>query len=173
MKKKNCIHIIILFFISCTAQNKEVAFKESYKEAINNAVIDFLKISSLVKKDTIFYVSYKELTPQVIGVSIIGTKDKFYIDGDKPVNRLPTNYIEYKNKLFYWYNNNTEFNKESIINKLKEYKVIEYDAEIFERSIDDNKQGVNYYFCRNDLSVYKKEKTNLPISNIPPKLSCE
>lgn len=171
MKIRFLIYLIpFLFSYSCLAQKNGFSSTGDYKTAINNAIIDFMKMSSLQKKDNVFNISFKELNSGIIAVGIIGSHNKFYIDGNKPLTRMPTNYIEVNNKLFYWYDANEKDN--NIIDKLKEYNLIEYDSEIFEYVVDDKKEGVNYYFCKNNLKNYKKQKTNLPLKN-ETKFSCK
>jgi len=171
-KSKYLFLIIILLSLSCTGQKKDFLFKGDYTVAINNAVKDFYKTSSLIKKDTVFSVSQRILSPDIMEVSIIGNPNKFYIDGDKPLNRIPTSYIEYNNKLFYWYDDNQSNSKSDIVNKLQQYRLIEYNADIIAYSRDDKKKGMNYYFCIKDLSKYKKIKTSSS-KYIIPNMSCK
>ncbi|WP_123902715.1 hypothetical protein [Chryseobacterium elymi] len=172
MKRKIYLYLLVLFLpLSCNGQTKGLISKGDYLVAIDNAVSDFSKTSSLLKKDTFFSVSYKVKT-NIIEVNIIGNSNKFYIDNDKPLNRLPTNYIESNGKIFYWFDDNQNNSNPNIINKLKEYKLIEYNAETIEYSRDDKKKGVSYYFCKNDLTNYKKVKSNIS-QDITLKVSCK
>lgn len=176
MKTKIYLYLVILSFLplACIGQTKGLVSKGDYTDAINNAVTDFYKTSQLIKKDTFFSVSYKTLNADIIEVNIIGNPNKFYIDGDKPLNRLPTSYIENNGKIFYWYDNNQNSSNvnPNIIDKLAEYKLIEYNAETIEYSRDDNKKGISYYFCKNNLIKYKKVKSNTSQDTIP-KISCK
>lgn len=174
MKNKIYLYLVILSFlpIACIGQTKATLSKGNYTEAIYNAVNDFYKTSKLVKRDTIFSVSYKTVNNNIIEVNIIANSNKFYIDGDKPLNRLPTNYIENNGKIFYWYDQDQDNSNSNLINKLKEYKLVEYDSDIIEYSRDDKKEGMTYYFCAKNLTNYKKLKSNI-LKNKIPKLSCE
>lgn len=174
MKKNKYLFLIIIMLlsISCTGQNKDFVSKGDYTVAINNAVKDFYKTSSLIKKDTAFSVSHRILNPDIMEVSIIGNSNKFYIDGDKPLNRLPTNYIEDNGKIFYWYDESRNKSNSDIINKLQQYKLIKYNADVLAYSRDDKKKGISYYFCMKDLTNYKKVKSN-SLKNQIPKLSCK
>ncbi|WP_265430067.1 hypothetical protein [Chryseobacterium sp. YIM B08800] len=164
--------IILLFSLFCTGQQNKSISKDIYTSAIKNAVDDFREKSSLLKNDNIFSVSYKILNSNFIQINIIGNSNKFYIDGDKPINRLPTNYLEFNNKIFYWYDDNEIKLNTSIISKLQEYGLIEYNADIIEYSRDDKKKSISYYFCTKDLTNYKKVKSNSLKIKIP-KLSCK
>lgn len=174
MKKKIYLYLVTLSFLplACIGQSKGLISKGDYTKAINNAVIDFSKTSQLVKKDTFFSVSYKNLNTDIIEVSIIGNPNKFYIDGDKPLNRLPTNYIEDNGKIFYWYDDNQKKSDSDIVNKLQQYKLIEYNADVLAYSRDDKKKGMSYYFCIKDLTNYKKVKSN-SLKNQIPQLPCK
>lgn len=164
---------ILFVSFSCAAQQRNFGPKGDCTTAINNAVNDFYKTSSLFKKDISFSVSYRIVNSDIVEVDILGNSNKFYIDGDKPLNRLPTNFIEYNNKIFYWYDINNKGNSNAkVINKLQQYKLIEYNTDIIEHNIDDKKKGVSYYFCIKDLSRYKKIKSSSSKNKIP-KLSCK
>jgi len=169
-KNKYLFLIIILLSLSCTGQKKDFVSTGDYTVAISNAVKDFYKTSSLIKKDTVFSISHRILSSDIMEVSIIGNPNKFYIDGDKPLNRIPTNYIEYNGKIFYWYDDNQNNLKSDIINKLQQYRLIEYNADIIAYSRDDKKKGMNYYFCIKDLSKYKKTSSS---KDIIPNISCK
>lgn len=168
---------IFLFFIilqvsfSCTAQNVASVSNDN-NTAIKIAVDDFYKTSSLLKDDKVFSVSYKKIDSSIIQVNIIGNPNKFFIENDKPLNRLPTKYIEYSGKIFYWSDDGQNKLDSSIINKLQQYGLIEYNTDIIEYNIDDKKKGVSYFFCTKDLTKYKKIKSNLSI-NRPPKINCK
>lgn len=172
---KNYISLIIfLFSIYCTGQEKVFISNDIYNTAIKKAIEDFYKRkSSLLKKDNSFSVSTKVLDTDIFEVNIIGNSNKFYIDDDKALNRLPTNYIEYDSKIFYWYNDENEnTSNQEIVSKLQQYKLIEYNAEIIKYSRDDKKKSISYYFCTKDLTNYKKVKSNSLKIKIP-KLSCK
>lgn len=172
-KKLYLVVVLLLLPLSCIAQKKAVVNNKSdYLTAINNAIIDFCKTSSLIKDNNTFYVTYKDLNDKIIRVSIIGNVNKFYIAANTPVNRLPHNYSECTKKLFYWYDDNISHNSEDVIRKLKEYRLIEYNPDIIEASIDDKKKGISYYFCKNNLTTYKKVKSNFSQNSVP-ELSCK
>jgi hypothetical protein len=167
-----CLLTLQLSF-SCTAQqDNTVLVSNDYDIAVKTAVNDFYKNSSLLKDDKIFSVSYKNIDTNIIQVNIIGNPNKFYIENDKPLNRLPTKYIEYSGKIFYWSDDGQDKLDSSIINKLQQYGLIEYNTDIIEYNIDDKKKGVSYFFCTKDLTKYKKIKSNLSI-NRPPKINCK
>lgn len=158
------ILIFSMFFIvqSCTVWEKELTKTGNYETAIKNAIIDF-NHSSLSTKNRTFIVGYKEYTSGIIGVSILGDDNKIYIVSGSPVGRMKDQYIEYNGKLFYWYDEQKGRNP-SIEKKLSEYNVIEKVDSLTEDmgyTIDDAKKGVNYYFCKNNLSVYEKEITSI------------
>lgn len=164
--------IILQVSLSCTAQDNMVSDSNDYSSAIKTAINDFYKTSSLLKDDNVFSVSYKNVDTNIIQVNVIGNANKFYIENDKPLNKLPTKYIEYNGKMFYWSDNDQNKLDSSIINKLRQYGLIEYNTDIIEYNIDDNKKGVSYFFCTKDLTKYKKIKSNLSI-NKPPKINCK
>lgn len=163
--------IVLVFSLFYKGQQNKSIPKDINTEAIKSAVNDFYRKSSLLKNDNIFSVSSKTLNADIIEINIIGNSNKFYINDDKPLNRIPTNYIEHDNKIFYWYDDNEEKLNPSIINKLQEYGLIEYNADIIEFGRDDKKKGISYYFCMKNLKKCKKVKfTHLKKT---PKLFCQ
>ncbi|AZB08597.1 hypothetical protein EG344_06950 [Chryseobacterium sp. G0162] len=173
MKMKIFLCLIILqLSLSCTAQNNTVPVSDSYNTTVKKAIDDFYKTSSLLKYDKIFSVSYKNIDQNIIQVNIIGNPNKFYIENDKPLNRLPTKYVEYNGKIFYWSDNSQDKLDSSVINKLGQYGLIEYNTDVIEYNIDDKKKGVSYFFCMKDLTRYKKITSNISITQ-PPKINCK
>lgn len=129
---------------------------------IKNAVIDFCNTSSLANKDKTFYINYKEYGSGITGVSILGDINKIYVLNGVPQSSVPEQYFEYNNKLFYWYDDKKTKNP-AIIKKLSEYKVIDNVTSINEDMgyiRDEEKKGINYFFCKDNLLIYKKEKTS-------------
>lgn len=158
------ILIFSIFFIvqSCTLWKKELTKTGNYETAIKNAIIDFNK-SSLSTRNKTFLVGYKEYNSGIIGVSILGDDNKIYVINGSTMGRMKDQYIEYNSKLFYWYDKQKGKNS-NIEKKLSEYGVIEKVDSLtddMDYIRDDGKKGVNYYFCKNNLSVYKKEITSI------------
>lgn len=161
MKKYLLIFSLILLGQSCSGWKKEMTQKGNIENAIKNAILDFCHTSNLAKKDKTFYIYFKDYETKAIGVSITGNINKIYVLHGSPQSRVPDQYIEYDNKLFYWYDNKTGKSLD-IVKKLSEYKVIDsikVSTEDMGNIRDDAKKGANYYFCRDNLLVYKKEET--------------
>lgn len=144
----------------------------NYDIAVKTAITDFYKNSLLVKDDKVFSVSYKKLDTNIIQVNIFGNPNKFYIENDEPLNKLPTKYIEYGGNLFYWNDDNYYKSDTFIINKLQQYGLIEYNTDIIQYKIDDDKKGVSYFFCKENLTKYKKIKSSLSTTKLP-KINCK
>ncbi len=155
----------ILFIQSCSSWKNYLNKDGNYEIAIKNAIIDFCATSSLANKDRTFYINYREYDSGIIGVSILGDINKIYLLHDIPQSRVPEQYFEYDKKLFYWYDDK-KIKNPNIIKKLSEYKVINNVTSITEDMgfiRDEDKDGVNYFFCRENLLIYKKEKTSIAL----------
>lgn len=156
--------VFISFTVSaCTSWKNELIQKGNYETAIKNSIFDFYHTSSLVKKNTNFIVSYKIYESGIIGVSITGNDNKIYIINGSPKGKIKDQYLEYNGKLFCWYDDQKGQNP-NIINKLSKYKVIDSVKALTEDMLyvrDDAKKGANYYFCKDNLSIYKKEETSM------------
>ncbi|MCY0979412.1 hypothetical protein PGH12_04660 [Chryseobacterium wangxinyae] len=161
---RNYIYIIVLAFTAqnCSTWKKELIKTGNYEKAINNAIIDFCHTSSLAKKNDAFSIYYKEYNSGIIGVSILGDDNKIYIVNGSPTGGIEDQYTEFGKKLFYWYDDK-KGRDPKIIEKLSEYKVID-SVKVLTEDMgyirDDAKKAVNYYFCKDNLSVYKKEMTS-------------
>ena len=169
--------IALLLLASCRiAWKKSLVHSGSMEDAIQNAIYDFLNTSSLSKRDSVFFIDFKEYDNDILGVCIIGTNEKAVVVRDRNMiitKALPTRYIEQSGKLFYWYDSTrTVTNK--IISVLKKYNGI--DTAILNSynpvHNDNPKKGANYYFCKNNLLVYKKVETKYYLSKHPPQLNC-
>jgi hypothetical protein len=161
------LFFIVLTFQSCSSWKKGISNNGNYETAIQNAIIDFSH-SSLMRKNSVFHVSYYEYASGIIGVSILGDDNKIYmINGSNIFGvRMGDQYTEYKGKLFYWYDEKKGKNP-NIEETLSKYGVIEKRDSLTEDmgSIrDDAQKALNYYFCKNNLSIYKKEMTSIAMS---------
>lgn len=163
-KMKYFLSSIILIFIlqSCLSWKKELVQNGNYEAAIKNAIIDFSH-SSYATKNRTYIIGFREYKTNIIGVSILEDDNKIYIVNGSPLGRLKDQYIEYNGKLFYWYDEK-KGKDSNIKKKLLEYNVIKRVDSLTENMgyiRDDAKKAINYYFCKNNLSIYKKEKTSV------------
>jgi len=187
------ILLICAFLFSCNTW-KESLVKEGDKgDAIHNAILDFSHSKKLFNQDSVFYlqiedplysqklVSESEYAHQwvpdkpyndIIGISIIGDEENTYIEKDFENEnvRIPTRFAVVKGKLFLWWDDNSPLNQE-VIEVLHQFHLVESEEEAM-FTTDHNKKGANYYFCRNDLSRYKKEISTTAMGYNIPKLKC-
>ena len=92
--------------------------------------------------------------------------------------KMPTRYIEKDNKLFYWRDDNYPLTKKAILVFEKYNLLVNNDLdgamEVYDFKTNDSQKGVDYYFCKNDLTQYKKVTTNKAIEYYDaPKLKCK
>ncbi|RFM33049.1 hypothetical protein [Chitinophaga silvisoli] len=173
MSAKSILIALSLFLLqSCTATKPGIARTGNYETAIKNAVIDFHTTSMATHENT-FTISFRELDGDIIGVIIRGTVNKVHIYSDGMKTRIPDKYIEYKGKLFYWFDDNSS--DPDIVPKLNEYHLIDSVENISQAKLvhDDGKMAMNYYFCKQNLFYYKKVITNkLLRPAMPRNFSC-
>jgi len=91
--------------------------------------------------------------------------------------KLPSRHIEKGGKLFYWWDDDYPLTEEMLA-ILWKYDLLFDDTErlvvIPQFSIDDRLKGAHYYFCKNDLSKFKRVITNIAHGYYkPPKLKCK
>lgn len=171
--------MIFLFSLcACATLKKEIITKGNANEAINNAVSDFIHTErSIQKKDNAFWV-YADTVKNNIVVTIIGDSNKVLLikeDGNYSYRDFPTILIESDEKIFLGYEKEGE-TTDTIINTLYRYNFVDtmiVNTYIPDRMIDESKKGVIYFFCKNDLSVYKKIHTNtIAKHHKHPQLKC-
>jgi hypothetical protein len=116
--------------------------------------------------------------PNIIAVNIFGVQTKYFLDTTanlKHQKGIPSRFIEQNGKLFIWYDERFHLT-DSTINILEKYNRIRrggpYDW--ISTGGDDSKKGADYYFCRRNLTVYKKKITNRAIGYYePPTVNCK
>ena len=197
---RNIFLIIISCLLSGCKSSIVIPQKETYQteDFINVAISDFVSKCSLFKKDSVFKISVEdtlvELSFQseqsrwvldtvyqnVLVVEILGlmdTKEWYFSDaviGSK--GKLPSRYVIVKGKLFFWQDDNYPLTEE-ILSVFKRYNIL---TEMMERGalpdnpINDAAKAADYYFCRNDVSNYKRVVTHVATGYYePPKLKCK
>lgn len=167
MKISKTIFLSMCFFLlgSCAVnkwQNTLIQ-KGNMNDAVNNAITDFVHTSKWSKKDSIFTVTITDINEENVNVTIAIADDDVYPNSKNKVgtydHTFPTRYIVKNGKLFYW-NDTTQFITQDIISILEKYNHIDYRwselPEIIGGVHNDGAEGVVYYFCKNDLTNYKK-----------------
>ena len=195
------IILLLLWFllVNFYSQKKYIPQSTNFVEfAIYEAITDFADNCRLFKQDSIFYITtldtLKHYTLQrnqgtlewicdsiyanLFVINIIPSINKLFYFPDAVVGskgKLPSRYVIVKGKLFYWYDNDYPLTEEMLF-VLKGYDALTdmiYDGMLPEYSIDDAQKGAHYYFCRNNLSKYKRVVTNIATGYYrPPKLNC-
>lgn len=169
-------------------------------EAIQNAILDFSITSKIYNKNSIFYVSFLDTVHRMIltkisngqykwikgkaydgifGISICPREDQFLVNDSIKAGargKLPSRIIEKNNKLFYWWDNEYPLT-DSALKVFAKYNLLQDDKggkiKFLDFKTDDAQKGVHYYFCKNDLTKYKKVVTNKGIGYYDaPSLDC-
>ena len=197
---RNIFLIIISCLLSGCKSSIVILQKETYQteDFINVAISDFVSKCSLFKKDSVFKVSVEDtlvklsfqseqsrwvldtVYQNVLVVEILGlmdTKEWYFSDaviGSK--GKLPSRYVIVKGKLFFWEDDDYPLTEE-ILSVFKRYNIL---TEMMERGalpdnpINDAAKAADYYFCRNDVSNYKRVVTHVATGYYePPKLKCK
>jgi hypothetical protein len=75
-------------------------------------------------------------------------------------------------KIFYWHDDNVTLTKKTV-DILSEFGLIDYSIENLNYSNDDSQKAMHYYFCKDDLSRYKRVIANKALGYYaPPNLNC-
>jgi len=199
MKKYKILFFLIITLLlnNCSTWKGSIVSSGSINEAVNNAITDFLT-TKLSKKGTIFGVlisdyvgvKYNQENNTVIYIpkndyifiiSVGKSDNKIYPREENKIgtydNVFPTMYTIRDEKLFYWSDSTQVISKE-IISVLEKYNHIDFEwhkeYDLPPLIINDGGEGIVYYFCKNDLSNYKKKRADtLRRHYRTPKLKCK
>lgn len=165
--------ICSMLLISCSIHKKE-PFKD--KTSFREIAIDEFVKTNLFKKDKVYSIDSLFLEDSgMVYIGIIESGIKIFAFEDE-TEKIPQS-IEVKNALFMWKWKDNNFDVQKSISLLKKYNMLYDDTDenyfSFEPDIDDSVKSLKLFFCRDNKSIYKKIKTNMPIQyyNIP-KLKC-
>jgi hypothetical protein len=190
---------ILVLFESCISLKKRLIKAGGQDEAIKNAILDFSNTCRLYKKDSVFSISFYDTVHRmvlerddngnyswikgktykgIIAITILRSYDKFFVTVDPQIGiigKLPSRFIEKDGKLFYWWDDNYPITEETVevFRKHKLLCVDEEDKIRYLEFTDYSNKGVDYYFCRNNLTKYKRVITNRAIGSYDlPNLDC-
>jgi hypothetical protein len=193
-------YVFLLFGIA--PHNEGKIQNEDYKQVRLIAIQDFSK-TKLFKVDSVFYVSlydtlhrvalkkigkgnYKSVIgqayPKIIAVETGSTPFKFFLDTtikmDVQNKKIPSRFFEKDGRVFLWSDKYYPLT-DSAVKVLDKFHLIvrkrKNDLDkLWDFETDDSKQGTDYYFCRSNLSVYKRVITNVAIGYYnPPHITCK
>lgn len=173
--------VLLLVAVGCTTLKKGLVQQGDINEAIENAILDFSRTTSIYKKGRVFSISVYENNDKNqfivrVGTSstkLLLTKSTLGSRGEK----FPSRFVKRDDKLFYWWDKNFAVSKETIA-MFKKYDLLQDDEggviTIPDFVINDKSKAAHYYFCKTDLSIYKKVITDKGIGYYkPPSLSCK
>jgi len=189
---------ILILLGSCATWKGTLVSRGNFNDAVNNAITDFLHTTKLSKKDTMFCVYFPEYenviynrennevvylpkNEDIFIISVGGADNKIYPREENKVGTydeiFPTRYTIRDGKLFYW-SDTTQVITQEIISVLEKYNHIDFDwrkeYDFPPLVINDGAEGIVYYFCKNDLTNYKKKKAdNIRRHYRTPKLKCK
>jgi len=193
-------HILLFMslIISCKTFKGELLDRNDVNDAILIAINDFTHSNRLYKKNRVFKINHLdtihkmkldgqswipgEVYEGIKAVSIFPRpiENKLLITSQAIVGsygKLPSKFIEIDDKLFFWWDDNSPLTKEAL-DIFSKYNLLQDDEggviQLPDFIIDESQKGVDYYFCRNNLSKYKKVITNIAIGFYDiPKLNCD
>lgn len=177
-----------------------IAKSSLHDAAIQTALYDF--ICSERSKDSVFSISIydppvvlrwsdergrwvlKKQLDELIMVRILPSDFVFLLVDTTKVkdirSHIPNRFVTIDDKFFYWEDNNypvikeviDAFEKRGLLYRLSDpSKYLEYWDIAFK--ISDDAVGVDYFFCKNNLSIYKKMRFNKRKSSRAPKIRCK
>ena len=193
-----CLLTFLISLESCASWKGTLTSSGNSNDAVNNAITDFLHTTKLSKTDTIFSVSFSEYeniiydhesnkvifipkNEDIIIISISGAGEKIYPSEKNKIGTydeiFPTQYTIRDEKLFYW-SDTTQVITQEIISVLERYNNIDFEwkkeYDLPPLGINDGGEAIVYYFCKHDLTNYKKMRAdNMRRQYRTPKLKCK
>lgn len=157
--------LTVLTFLSCNTSKKISSSKRGINDAVQSAIVDFLHAKkSIAKKDSVFSVYIEDINEDILGIGISAERDKVSLftknEVDYDYRFFPTRFYEHQDKLFYWKDPTVNVSNE-IIKKL--YEMNRVDTTIYQklfphRTINERQIVAHYYFCKKDLTRYRKKR---------------
>ena len=180
MKSPILLVTLFVFIVGCASWKSTLVSKGGQSEAINNAINDFFYTGEAEKGDSVFYLYTKTINDEILGISIRSTYDKVLISTEDKIiyssKGLPTGYIERSNMLFYWHDSEKDVT-DDLIYTYKKYNLLDtmiVNVYMPVMTVSDDKRGVDYYFCKNNLLKYRKVRTYKALGYYnPPNLYCD
>lgn len=182
MKVKLTFTIIFssIILLGCGSTQK---IKMSSNPMINEIIKDYYKSNKPYMKDySVFRFERKEMKNQELEVYTVIPQNnneiayKIYLE-DSINSNLPTNYLEFKDRLFLWRDNNQEvsdnvmryiYNRKLVDSSYVKYQmglIPEEDIISHRITISESKYGVTYVMCNSEpLKIKKRIKSNKYIS---------
>lgn len=164
--------------VGCSSLKAQFNQTGDRNEAIQNAVLDFSS-TKLFIIDTVFSIKTGDINENTLIVRIGKNNTKLLLTDSTKVGskgKLPSRYIEKDGKLFFWWDDEYPLTEETL-SILQKYNLLQDDEggiiKFPDFVINDAQKAAHYYFCKNNLTRYKKVITNKGIGNYTtPNLKC-
>ena len=173
--------VVFVLFVNCRSQKELMTEATDQDDAIQIAISDFSKMRRLYKKDSVFSVGMSVLTGKhkLLVVRVGKNNHKLLVTAETKIGvkgKLPSRFIEKENKLFFWFDDDYPLTAEAMA-VFQRYNLLQDDENglvTFPDSVlDDAEKAAHYYFCKDNLAMYKRVVTNIGVGYYdPPKLEC-
>jgi hypothetical protein len=160
---------IVLFLIGCKAIKKvSVSTEKEQTDVIQIAITSFYTTCSLFRKDSVFQISTRESSndKNILIVSIGRNNTKMLLSSDVKIGskgKIASKYLEREGKLFYWWDDNYPLTNEAFA-IFGKYNLLQDDEggmiKFPDNFLDEKQKYAFYYFCKNNLAIYKRVITN-------------
>ncbi|RNC85964.1 MAG: hypothetical protein ED557_04135 [Balneola sp.] len=176
---------LLVFGCTCTTTKPfeaELIRDGGKEEAIANAILDFSNTAKKYNDYEIFSINIKYLN-NYDGLMLVLIRENYTyllktresVPGNTK-SRLPTRFIDKDDKLFFWWDDDYPLTAEALA-VYEKYDILQDDEngmitlpdKDYEVKFSDTE--VRYFFCKNDLTKYKKVVTDEGFIN-RPKLNC-
>ena len=181
-------HILFAVFLAiayCSCSTPKIVMQqvEIPKDAIQIAIEDFSTKCRLYKEDSIFGATIWNLPKEgrfkdFVVVSIMRYNEKVILGPEATIGSMgkaESRIYERDGKLFLWRDDNCPLTRETMEifrkHNLIETNTIKMKYPDYPR--DDSQKGADYFFCKDNLAVYKRINTNKGMGYYePPVLKC-
>lgn len=175
--------VIAMIFEGCTSvKNTFAKSGNDQDDAIQIAILDFSKTPKLLKNDAVFSVELVGLSTNnnIMVVRIGKNNRKLLLTKDTKIGskgKLPSRYVEKEGRLFFWWDDGYPLTEQAL-GIYKKYNLLQDDENgrvtIPDFIIDDAQKAAHYYFCKNEVSSFKRVITNKGVGYYtPPDIKCK
>jgi len=170
-------------YCSCSTSKTAMQQGEKPKNVIQIAIEDFSTRCRLAKEDSIFGVTLWNLPKDgrfkdFVVVSIMRYNEKVILGPEAIIGstgKVESRIYEKDGKLFLWRDDNYPLTQETL-ETFRKHNLIETDSikmKYPDYPRDDSQKGADYFFCKDNLAVYKRVITNRGMGFYePPVLKC-
>lgn len=184
--------LVITFFIFSCSLPTEKKTVSNVGNILNQSITNFdqEEVQDYNNNYKVYNIRVNHVDKNMVVVEVSPQNNFYKVDtsvviGKKPREFFPTSFLHLNGRLFVWHDEKSVLTK-SLIDTLDEYKVLDstYFKAFTKKSIsplsvrefiiDEKRESVYYFFCKNNSNNFIKKRTNMHLNQESyPKVDCK